>query len=132
VARKKGARRITCGHKANIMKLTDGLFLDVFNEVAREYPDVKADDVIVDDLCMKLVSRPDLFDVILLTNLQGDIVSALCAGLIGGLGFALSANIGEHISLFEAVHGTAPDIAGKNIANPTSLILSGLMMLRHI
>ena len=132
MAKKKGAKRITCGHKANIMKLTDGLFLEVFKEVAKEYPALKADDVIVDDLCMKLVSRPDLFDVIVLTNLQGDIVSALCAGLVGGLGFAPSANIGDHISIFEAVHGTAPDIAGKNIANPTSLLLSGLSMLRHL
>ena len=132
MAKKKGARRITCGHKANIMKLTDGLFLEVFNEIAKEYPDLKADDIIVDDLCMKLVSRPDLFDVIVLTNLQGDIVSDLCAGLVGGLGFAPSSNIGDHISIFEAVHGTAPDIAGKNIANPTSLLLSGLSMLRHL
>ena len=132
MAQKKGARRITCGHKANIMKLTDGLFLEVFNEIAKEYPNLKADDVIVDDLCMKLVSRPDLFDVIILTNLQGDIVSDLCAGLVGGLGFAPSSNIGDHISIFEAVHGTAPDIAGKNIANPTSLLLSGLNMLRHL
>jgi isocitrate dehydrogenase len=132
MAQKKGARRITCGHKANIMKLTDGLFLEVFNEIAKEYPNLKADDVIVDDLCMKLVSRPDLFDVIVLTNLQGDIVSDLCAGLVGGLGFAPSSNIGDHISIFEAVHGTAPDIAGKNIANPTSLLLSGLNMLRHL
>ena len=132
MAKKKGAKRITCGHKANIMKLTDGLFLEVFKEVAKEYPELKADDVIVDDLCMKLVSRPDLFDVIVLTNLQGDIVSDLCAGLVGGLGFAPSANIGDHISIFEAVHGTAPDIAGKNIANPTSLLLSGLSMLRHL
>jgi isocitrate dehydrogenase len=132
MAQKKGAKRITCGHKANIMKLTDGLFLEVFNEVAKEYPNLKADDVIVDDLCMKLVSRPDLFDVIVLTNLQGDIVSDLCAGLVGGLGFAPSSNIGDHISIFEAVHGTAPDIAGKNIANPTSLLLSGLNMLRHL
>ncbi len=132
MAQKKGARRITCGHKANIMKLTDGLFLEVFNEIAKEYPNLKADDVIVDDLCMKLVSRPDLFDVIVLTNLQGDIVSDLCAGLVGGLGFAPSSNIGDHISIFEAVHGTAPDIAGKNIANPTSLLLSGLSMLRHL
>ena len=132
MARKKGAKRITCGHKANIMKLTDGLFLEVFNEIAKEYTDLKADDVIVDDLCMKLVSRPDLFDVIVLTNLQGDIVSDLCAGLVGGLGFAPSSNIGDHISIFEAVHGTAPDIAGKNIANPTSLLLSGLNMLRHL
>ena len=132
MAQKKGARRITCGHKANIMKLTDGLFLEVFNEIAKEYPNLKSDDVIVDDLCMKLVSRPDLFDVIVLTNLQGDIVSDLCAGLVGGLGFAPSSNIGDHISIFEAVHGTAPDIAGKNIANPTSLLLSGLNMLRHL
>jgi isocitrate dehydrogenase len=132
MAKKKGARRITCGHKANIMKITDGLFLEVFYEIAKEYPELKADDVIVDDLCMKLVSRPDLFDVIVLTNLQGDIVSDLCAGLVGGLGFAPSANIGDHICIFEAVHGTAPDIAGKNIANPTALLLSGLGMLRHL
>ena len=132
MARKKGARRITCGHKANIMKLTDGLFLEVFYEVAKDYPELKSDDVIVDDLCMKLVTRPDLFDVVVLTNLQGDIVSDLCAGLVGGLGFAPSANIGDHICIFEAVHGTAPDIAGKNIANPTALLLSGLAMLRHL
>jgi len=132
MAKKKGTKRITCGHKANIMKLTDGLFLEVFYEVAKEYPELKADDVIVDDLCMKLVTRPDLFDVVVLTNLQGDIVSDLCAGLVGGLGFAPSANIGDHISIFEAVHGTAPDIAGKNIANPTSLFLSGIGMLRHL
>jgi isocitrate dehydrogenase len=132
MAKKKNAKRITCGHKANIMKITDGLFLDCFYEVAREYPDLKADDVIVDDLCMKLVTRPDLFDVVVLTNLQGDIVSDLCAGLVGGLGFAPSANIGDHICIFEAVHGTAPDIAGKNIANPTALLLSGLAMIRHL
>jgi isocitrate dehydrogenase len=100
--------------------------------VAKEYPEIKSDDIIVDDLCMKLVTRPDLFDVIVLTNLQGDIVSDLCAGLVGGLGFAPSANIGDHIAIFEAVHGTAPDIAGKNIANPTALLLSGLAMLRHV
>ncbi len=132
MAKKKIAKRITCGHKANIMKITDGLFLDVFYEVAKEYPELKADDVIVDDLCMKLVTRPDLFDVVVLTNLQGDIVSDLCAGLVGGLGFAPSANIGDHICIFEAVHGTAPDLAGKNIANPTALLLSGLAMLRHL
>src|SRR5690242_975019 len=132
MASKKHARRITCGHKANIMKITDGLFLEVFYEVAKEYPDLKTDDVIVDDLCMKLVTRPDTFDVIVLTNLQGDIVSDLCAGLVGGLGFAPSANIGDHICIFEAVHGTAPDIAGKNIANPTALLLSGTTMLRHL
>lgn len=132
MARKKNARRITCGHKANIMKITDGLFLECFYEVAKEYPELKADDVIVDDLCMKLVTKPDLFDVVVLTNLQGDIVSDLCAGLVGGLGFAPSANIGDHICIFEAVHGTAPDIAGKNIANPTALLLSGIAMLRHL
>ncbi|MFM2362104.1 MAG: hypothetical protein RLZZ316_1006 [Bacteroidota bacterium] len=132
MAQKKGARRITCGHKANIMKITDGLFLECFYEVAKEYPELKADDVIVDDLCMKLVVRPHEFDVVVLTNLQGDIVSDLCAGLVGGLGFAPSANIGDHICIFEAVHGTAPDIMGKNIANPTALLLSGLAMLRHL
>ncbi len=132
MARQKKAKRITCGHKANIMKLTDGLFLECFYEVAKEYPELKADDVIVDDLCMKLVTRPDFFDVVVLTNLQGDIVSDLCAGLVGGLGFAPSANIGDYISIFEAVHGTAPDIAGKNIANPTALLLSGIAMLRHV
>jgi isocitrate dehydrogenase len=132
MARKKKARRITCGHKANIMKITDGLFLECFYEVAKEYPDLKADDVIVDDLCMKLVTRPDTFDTVVLTNLQGDIVSDLCAGLVGGLGFAPSANIGDHICIFEAVHGTAPDIAGKNIANPTALLLSGFSLLQHV
>lgn len=114
------------------MKLTDGLFLECFYEVAKDYPELKSDDVIVDDLCMKLVIKPDTFDVVVLTNLQGDIVSDLCAGLVGGLGFAPSANIGDHISIFEAVHGTAPDIAGKNIANPTALLLSGFAMLRHL
>jgi len=114
------------------MKITDGLFLECFYEVAKEFPELKADDIIVDDLCMKLVTRPDTFDVVVLTNLQGDIVSDLCAGLVGGLGFAPSANIGDHISIFEAVHGTAPDIAGKNIANPTALLLSGIAMLRHV
>ncbi len=132
MAGKKNARRITCGHKANIMKITDGLFLEIFYEVAKDYPGIKADDVIVDDLCMKLVTRPDNFDVVVLTNLQGDIVSDLCAGLVGGLGFAPSANIGDHICIFEAVHGTAPDIAGKNIANPTALLLSGIAMLHHV
>src|ERR1043165_5951242 len=132
MAKQKNARRITCGHKANIMKMTDGLFLECFYEIAKEYPHLNADDKIVDDLAMKLVVRPDQFDVIVLTNLQGDIMSDLCAGLVGGLGFAPSANIGDHISIFEAVHGTAPDIAGKNIANPTALLLSGIAMLRHL
>lgn len=132
MAIKKGTRRITCVHKANIMKLTDGLFLECFQEVAKDYPELHSDDIIVDDLAMKLVVRPNEFDVLVLTNLQGDIISDLCAGLVGGLGFAPSANIGDHISIFEAVHGTAPDIAGRNIANPTALLLSGISMLRHL
>jgi len=132
MAKKNGARRITCGHKANIMKLTDGLFLECFQEVAKEYPELRSDDIIVDDLAMKLVVRPQDFDVVVLTNLQGDIISDLCAGLVGGLGFAPSANIGDHIAIFEAVHGTAPDLAGKNAANPTALLLSGIAMLRHV
>ncbi|NTS39657.1 isocitrate dehydrogenase [Flavisolibacter sp. BT320] len=132
MAKKTGAKRITCGHKANIMKLTDGLFLEVFYEVAKEYPELEADDKIVDDLAMQLVVRPNVFEVVVLTNLQGDIISDLCAGLVGGLGFAPSANIGDFISIFEAVHGTAPDIAGKGIANPTALLLSGIGLLRHV
>lgn len=130
-AKALGLSRVHCGHKANIMKLTDGLFLERFRQAAREYPEIEAADVIVDALCMNLVVRPQQYQMIVLPNLQGDIVSDLAAGLVGGLGFAPSANIGNQISIFEAVHGTAPDIAGKGIANPTSLILSGLMMLRH-
>ncbi|MFN4082395.1 MAG: NADP-dependent isocitrate dehydrogenase [Bacteroidia bacterium] len=132
MAKKEGFKKVTCAHKANIMKITDGLFLEVFYEVAKEYPEIEANDIIVDDLAMKLVAKPQLFEVVVLTNLQGDIMSDLCAGLVGGLGFAPSANIGENISIFEAVHGTAPDITGKNIANPTALLLSGLMMLKHL
>ena len=132
MARKEGFTKVTCAHKANIMKLTDGLFLETFQEVAKEYPEINSNDIIVDDLAMKLVARPHEFQVVVLTNLQGDIMSDLCAGLVGGLGFAPSANIGDNISIFEAVHGTAPDIAGKLLANPTSLLLSGLMMLRHL
>lgn len=132
MARRKGVKKVTCGHKANIMKLTDGMFLDTFYELAKNYPEIQASDIIVDDLCMKLVSNPEMFQVLVLTNLQGDIVSDLCAGLVGGLGFAPSANIGDNISIFEAVHGTAPDIAGKNIANPTSLLLSAVSMLRYM
>lgn len=132
MARKEGFTKVTCAHKANIMKLTDGLFLETFQEVAKEYPEINCNDIIVDDLAMRLVARPHEFQVVVLTNLQGDIMSDLCAGLVGGLGFAPSANIGDNISIFEAVHGTAPDIAGKLMANPTSLLLSGLMMLRHL
>jgi isocitrate dehydrogenase len=131
-ARRMGLKKVHCGHKANIMKMTDGLFLERFKTAAKEYPEIATEDVIVDALCMNLVVRPQIYQMVVLPNLQGDIVSDLCAGLVGGLGFAPSANIGNHISIFEAVHGTAPDIAGKDIANPTSIILSGLMMLRHI
>ncbi|PQJ09110.1 isocitrate dehydrogenase [Flavipsychrobacter stenotrophus] len=132
MARKRGAKKVTCGHKANIMKLTDGLFLESFYEVAKDYPEIKATDIIVDDLAMKLVARPNDFEIIVLPNLQGDILSDLCAGLVGGLGFAPSANIGDNVCIFEAVHGSAPDIAGKNIANPTALLISSCMMLRHL
>ena len=131
-ARKEGYSTVTCGHKANIMKLTDGMFLDTFYEIAKLYPQIKAEDIIVDALCMKLVYAPQTFECIVLTNLQGDIVSDLCAGLVGGLGFAPSANLGDHIKIFEAVHGTAPDIAGQNKANPTSLLLSGTLMLNQM
>lgn len=132
MARKRGIKKVTCGHKANIMKLTDGLFLEAFYEVAKNYPEIEVNDIIVDDLAMKLVAKPHLFEVVVLPNLQGDIISDLCAGLVGGLGFAPSANIGDNISIFEAVHGTAPDIAGQQKANPTALLLSGIMMLQHL
>ncbi len=131
-ARALGLKKIHCGHKANIMKMSDGLFLDRFKFAAKDFPEIDTGDVIVDALCMNLVVKPQQYQMIVLPNLQGDIVSDLAAGLVGGLGFAPSANIGKHISIFEAVHGTAPDIAGKGVANPTSLILSGLMMLRHV
>lgn len=131
-ARRLGIKKIHCGHKANIMKMTDGLFLERFRAVAKDFPEIEHADVIVDALCMNLVVKPQQYQMIVLPNLQGDIVSDLCAGLVGGLGFAPSANIGNHISIFEAVHGTAPDIAGRGIANPTSLVLSGLTMLRHL
>lgn len=132
MARRQGRKRVTAVHKANIMKLTDGMFLDEFYKVAAEYPDLKADEVIVDNCCMQLVVRPEQFDVLVAENLYGDIVSDLCAGLVGGLGLAPGANIGESCAVFEAVHGSAPDIAGKGIANPTALLFSALMMLRHI
>ncbi len=131
-ARKLGLKKVHCGHKANIMKMTDGLFLERYKAAGKDFPEIELADVIVDALCMNLVVKPQQYQMIVLPNLQGDIVSDLCAGLVGGLGFAPSANIGTHISIFEAVHGTAPDIAGKGIANPTSLVLSGIMMLRHV
>jgi isocitrate dehydrogenase (NAD+) len=131
-SRQEGRKKVTAVHKANIMKLTDGLFLDCFRNVARDYPEIEADDKIVDNACMQLVMRPEQFDVMLLENLYGDIVSDLCAGLVGGLGFVPGANIGERGAVFEAVHGSAPDIAGQNVANPTALLQSGILMLRHL
>ncbi|MER3632591.1 MAG: isocitrate dehydrogenase (NAD(+)) [Blastocatellia bacterium] len=131
-ARSNGRKKVTAVHKANIMKLSDGLFLDCFYNVAKDYPEIEADDKIIDNCCMQLVMRPEQFDVLVLENLYGDIVSDLCAGLIGGLGLAPGANIGELGAVFEAVHGSAPDIAGQGIANPTAILLSSLMMLRHI
>jgi len=131
-ARRHGRRRITAIHKANIMKLSDGLFLDCFRRVAEEYPDIAADDRIVDAACMRLVMNPEIFDVLLLENLYGDIVSDLAAGLVGGLGLVPGANLGPTVAIFEAVHGTAPDIAGQNKANPTALLMSAILMLRHL
>jgi NAD-dependent isocitrate dehydrogenase len=132
MAVKQQRKRITAVHKANIMKLTDGMFLEEFYKVAERYPQLKADDIIVDNCCMQLVTKPDQFDVLITENLYGDIVSDLCAGLVGGLGLAPSANIGTNCAVFEAVHGSAPDIAGKGVANPTALLFSSLMMLRHL
>src|ERR671932_585217 len=131
-ARREGRGKITAVHKANIMKLSDGLFLESFRKIAADYPEVEAEDKIVDNACMQLVMRPEQFDVMLLENLYGDIVSDLCAGLIGGLGLVPGANIGEQGAVFEAVHGSAPDIAGQGIANPTALLQSGILMLRYI
>jgi isocitrate dehydrogenase (NAD+) len=131
-ARRESRKKVTAIHKANIMKLSDGLFLNCFREVAKEYPDIVADDMIVDNTCMQLVLDPIQFDVLLLENLYGDIVSDLGAGLIGGLGVAPGANIGEDIAVFEAVHGAAPSIAGRGIANPTALIQTSVLMLKHI
>src|SRR5579872_4401988 len=132
MARKQGRSRVTAVHKANIMKLTDGMFLQEFYRASKPYTDIVADDIIVDNCCMQLVTKPERFDVIVTENLYGDIVSDLCAGLVGGLGLAPGANIGENCAVFEAVHGSAPDIAGKGIANPTALLFSALMMLRHL
>ena len=131
-AKANGRKKVTAVHKANIMKLSDGLFLECFYNVAKDYPDIESDDKIIDNCCMQLVMRPEQFDVLVLENLYGDIVSDLCAGLIGGLGLAPGANIGEQGAVFEAVHGSAPDIAGQGIANPTAILMSAIMMLRHI
>jgi len=131
-ARRHGRRRVTAVHKANIMKLGDGLFLRSVRGVAEQFPEITFDDRIVDAACMQLVVNPGQFDVLVLPNLYGDIVSDLCAGLVGGLGVVPGANLGSEIGVFEAVHGSAPDIAGKGVANPTALLLSALLMLRHL
>ncbi len=131
-AKLMGRKKVTAMHKANIMKLSDGLFLECFYNVAKHHPEIEADDKIIDNACMQLVMRPEQFDVMVLENLYGDIVSDLCAGLIGGLGLAPGANIGEQGAVFEAVHGSAPDIAGQGIANPTAIMMSAIIMLRHI
>lgn len=129
-AKKHHRKKVTAVHKANIMKICDGLFLDAFNKVAEEYPEIEHDSVIIDALCMKLVVDPTKYDVLVTENLYGDIISDLCAGLVGGLGFAPSANIGEDVVIYEAVHGSAPDIAGQDKANPTALLLSFSMLLK--
>ena len=131
-ARKNGRNKVNAVHKANIMKLTDGLFLRTFREVAEDYPDIEANDCIIDALCMKLVQRPEQFDVLVAPNLYGDIISDLCAGLVGGLGFAPSANIGDKTRIYEAVHGSAPDIAGQDKANPSAILMAFAMMLNDL
>ncbi len=131
-ARKNKRHKIHAIHKANIMKLSDGLFLRCSRNVAKEYPEITYGEHIVDNTCMQLVMNPYQYDMLLMENLYGDIISDLCAAFVGGLGFVPGANIGDHCAIFEAVHGSAPDIAGKNIANPTAIIRSGLLMLRHL
>ena len=129
---KTGRKKITVGHKANVMKMTDGLWLKAAQDIGQGYPAITTDARVIDALCMELVIKPETFDGLLLTNLYGDIVSDLCAGLVGGLGVAPGANIGPDAAMFEAVHGTAPDIAGKDLANPMAMILSAVLLLRHI
>jgi len=131
-ARANGRRKVTYVHKANIMKHTDGLFKDVAEQVAKNYTDIEAEERLIDNMCMQLVQKPELYDVIALPNLYGDILSDLCAGLVGGLGVAPGANIGDHGAVFEATHGSAPKYKGLNKVNPTALILSGMLMLRHL
>lgn len=132
LAKKTGKKKVAIVHKANIMKMSDGLFLKVGQEIAAQYPDIETKDVIVDNACMQLVTKPQQFEIIVTQNLYGDILSDLCAGLVGGLGVVPGANIGEKAAIFEAVHGSAPDIAGQNKANPTALLQSAVMMLEHI
>lgn len=131
-ARKNSRRKVTSVHKANIMKFSDGLFLEVSRDVAKDYPDIEFEDKIIDNMCMQLVQKPGLYDVIVLPNLYGDIVSDLAAGLVGGLGLAPGANIGNEYAVFEATHGSAPKYKGLNKVNPLAMMLSGIMMLRHI
>ncbi len=131
-ARSHARKKVTAVHKANIMKVSDGLFLDTCQEVSRDFPDIEYRQIIVDNLAMQLVLNPHQFDILLLTNLYGDIISDLCAGLVGGLGVVPGANIGKKCAVFEAVHGSAPDIAGKGIANPMAVLFSGILMLRHL
>ncbi len=131
-AKRENRKKVTAVHKANIMKLSDGLFLECFYDVAKDFPEIEADDKIIDNCCMQLVMNPQQFDVMVMENLYGDIVSDLCAGLIGGLGLAPGANIGEIGAVFEAVHGSAPDIAGQGVANPTAILMSAILMLKHI
>ena len=131
-ARKKKRHKVTCVHKANILKLSDGLFLSIFKEIAKEFPDIESDDKIVDNVCMQLVMHPENFDIMVTPNLYGDIISDLTSGLIGGLGLLPSMNIGTDYAMFEAVHGSAPDIAGMHIANPTALLWSACMMLEYM
>ncbi|MDU1662486.1 MAG: isocitrate/isopropylmalate family dehydrogenase, partial [Stenotrophomonas maltophilia] len=132
LAKSTGRKKVTAVHKANIIKSTSGLFLNVAREVAAQYPEIEFQEMIVDNCCMQLVMRPEQFDVIVTTNLFGDIISDLCAGLVGGLGLAPGANIGKDAAIFEAVHGTAPDIAGQGKANPCALLLAAAQMLDHI
>jgi isocitrate dehydrogenase (NAD+) len=132
LARKTGRKKVTVVHKANILKSTSGLFLKTAREVAQQYPDIQCNELIVDNCCMQLVMKPEQFDIIVTTNLFGDIISDLCAGLVGGLGLAPGANIGTEAAIFEAVHGSAPDIAGKGIANPCALLLGAAQMLDHL
>src|SRR6266436_2767439 len=131
-AKRHGRKKIHAIHKANIMKLSDGLFLKSIRTVAEKYPDIEYKELIVDNACMRMVLKPEQYDILLLPNLYGDVMSDLAAGLVGGLGVVGSGNLGEHAAMFEAVHGTAPDIAGKGLANPTALLMSGIMMLDHL
>lgn len=129
---KNGRKKVTCVHKANIIKRADGMFLSIFHDIAKEYPDIEADDKIIDNTCMQLVMRPEQFDIMVMQNLYGDILSDLCSGLVGGLGVVPSSNMGADHAMFEAVHGSAPDIAGLRIANPTAFIWSACLMLDHL